>query len=159
MTGGQETAAAVRKTLRVDCSVDHAFHTFTEGIGSWWPLQTHSISVMDQGQAPPETAIVEPQAGGRLYERTHDGRECDWGSVLVWEPPSRLVIEWRVNPANPRTEVEVRFVPDGDGTRVELEHRGWERFAAGRGPVARSSYEEGWDTVLGAYAAGAGPKT
>ena len=150
MTSAQAAVEAVRKTVTVNCPVEHAFRTFTEGIGSWWPLHTHSISVMDDGSGAPETAVMEPRVGGRLFERTNDGRECDWGSVLVWEPPHRIALEWRVNPDNPPTEIEVRFSADGDGTRVELEHRGWDRFET-RGPETRDGYNSGWETVLGEF--------
>jgi uncharacterized protein YndB with AHSA1/START domain len=150
-----QTVKAIRKEVTVRCSVGDAFRVFTAEIGAWWPLQTHSISVMDDGSDPPEAAVLEPRQGGRLYERTRDGRECEWGTVLVWEPPSRLVVEWRVNPDNPPTEIEVRFEPVGAATRVALEHRGWERFPS-RGPETRASYDGGWEAVLGGYALRAG---
>jgi uncharacterized protein YndB with AHSA1/START domain len=156
MTSAGAAVEAIRKTITVRCSVEHAFHVFTEEIGTWWPLQTHSISVMEDGSGAPKTAVMEPRAGGRLYERTHDGRECDWGSVLVWEPPHRIVLDWRVNPENPATEIEVQFEADGESTRVVLEHRGWERFAPGPGADLRAAYGGGWDTVLVQYTLVAG---
>jgi hypothetical protein len=42
----------------------------------------------------------------------------------------------------------VRFAPEGEGTRVELEHRGWEKSGAGE----RSSYDGGWEYVLRKFA-------
>ena len=72
-----------------------------------------------------------------MYERAPDGQEHDWAAILVYEPPHRVVLEWKVNSAAPPTEVEVRFTQDGDGTRVELEHRGWERTRGRRGRRAR----------------------
>jgi uncharacterized protein YndB with AHSA1/START domain len=158
MSSAQATTEAIRKTVTIECTVEHAFRTFTEGIGTWWPLHTHSISVMEDGSEPSEIAVMEPRVGGRLYERTRDGRECDWGSVLAWEPPDRVVLEWRVNPDRPPTEVEVRFTPDGAATQVDLEHRGWERYPPDVGPQARASYAgpDGWEIVFGAYAAKAG---
>jgi hypothetical protein len=77
MSSAQATIDAIRKTVTIDCTAEHAFRVFTEGIGTWWPLHTHSISVMDDGSGAPETAVMEPRVGGRLYERTRDGRECD----------------------------------------------------------------------------------
>ena len=120
MSSAQTAVEAIRKSVVVNCNPERAFQVFTE-IGSWWPLHTHSISVMDDGTDPPETAAIEPFVGGRLYERTTDGRELPWGKVLTWEPPSRVVIEWKVNPdAVAPTEIEWRFSPEGSGTRVEI---------------------------------------
>jgi uncharacterized protein YndB with AHSA1/START domain len=61
---------------------------------------------------------LEPWVGGRWFERGKDGSECDWGKVLVWDAPSRLVITWQVNAdfqpsPDIETEIEVTFVPDG----------------------------------------------
>lgn len=141
------TVESIHKTVTVSCSVEHAFETFADGIGSWWPLKTHSV-----GGDNTETAIMEPRVGGRLYERMADGSEVDWGTVLAWEPPHRLVLSWQPNPTSPTpTELEVRFTDEGGSTRVDLEHRGWE----GLGDLAaqaRSEYAKGWPTVIGHYA-------
>jgi uncharacterized protein YndB with AHSA1/START domain len=134
----------VRKQISVDCDVETAFRTFTEDIATWWPVEGHSIT----GEGT--TAVFEQRAGGRMYERAPDGQEHDWASILVYEPPHRVVLEWKVNSAAPPTEVEVRFSPDGDGTRVELEHRGWEQYATG-GTDERGSYDTGWSHVLGRF--------
>ena len=150
MTGGHTALEPVRKTISVACDVEHAFRAFTEGIDTWWPVETHSITGGRDGSDPPQRVVFESAAGGRLYEQTRDGRECDWATILVYEPPRRIVLEWRVNPAAPPTEVEVRFEPDGEATRVDLEHRGWKQYAAG-GEEARSSYDSGWPGVLDRY--------
>jgi uncharacterized protein YndB with AHSA1/START domain len=137
----ESTLEAVRKSLRVDCSVEHAFRTFTEGAATWWPFATHSIHGGDV------EAVVWEGQGGRVYERAAS-REGDWGRLLVWEPPHRLVMTWHPGRGpDEATELEVRFSPDGDGTLVELEHRGWESRTA----EARASYDVGWDDVLGHY--------
>ena len=150
MTQEHTALEPVRKTVSVACDVEHAFRTFTEGIGTWWPVEEHSITAGRDGSHPPERVVFEPTAGGRLYERARDGRECDWATILVYEPPSRIVLEWKVNPAAPPTEVEVRFEAEGDATRVELEHRGWERYTDG-GAEPRSAYDSGWPGVLARY--------
>jgi len=139
----------VRKSVVVDCSPEHAFEVFTERISTWWPLETHS-----PGTAPPETVVFESQVGGRLYDRRPDGEETEWATVLVWEPPARFVVDWHVSPGSPSTELEVRFLPEGDGTRVELEHRGWERYGD-EAAETRGSYNSGWDTVLKPFVAAA----
>jgi uncharacterized protein YndB with AHSA1/START domain len=96
-----------------------------------------------------------------MYEVDADGRKGYWGTVLAWEPPHRLVVAWNVGNRRPEpTELEVRFLAEGSGTRVELEHRGWERF----GPEDKGyeGYSSGWDIVLAPYVEaiarlGAGP--
>ena len=82
-----------------------------------------------------------------MFARARDGKECDWATILVFEPPHRVVLEWTVNSSAPPTEVEVRFMQDGDGTLVDLEHRGWERYEGG-GADERGSYDSGWSGVL-----------
>jgi uncharacterized protein YndB with AHSA1/START domain len=73
------------------------------------------------------------------------------GSVLAWEPPHRLLVSWKVNPERVApTEWEIRFEPEGEGTRVDFEHRGWERYEDGA--EASSSYTRGWELILGRYA-------
>jgi uncharacterized protein YndB with AHSA1/START domain len=142
----QAQELAIHKSITVDCSVEHAFEVFTERIADWWPLQTHSI-FGDKAA----TSFIEGRVGGRAYERSSDGDEADWANVLAWEPPQRFALEWRVNPENPPTEVEVRFSAEGDRTRVELEHSGWERYGD-RAESASGDYDSGWDYVLGRYA-------
>ncbi len=141
--------APLTKTVTVKRSPEDAFRIYTEGIATWWPLETHSPSQ----QA--ETVVMEPRKGGRLYERTRDGEEVDWGEVLVWDPPHRLVHSWHLGgPAT--TEVELRFTPHGEGTRVELAHSGWERHGEKAAEV-RANYDSGWDFVFGErYAKAAG---
>jgi uncharacterized protein YndB with AHSA1/START domain len=147
----QETAV-VRRSVTVRQTPEDAFRLFTERIASWWPLESHSIG--KEGESP-ETVVMEAGAGGRLYERMADGDESHWGTILAWEPPHRVVISWELTPDRPATEVEVRFSPEGDETRVELEHRGWERLAEHADEV-RASYHTGWEYVLARYAERAG---
>jgi uncharacterized protein YndB with AHSA1/START domain len=136
----------VRKTVTVDCSVEEAFRIFTADAMSWWPVASHSI----RGEEVREI-VFEPDVGGRIYEVTESGERGHWATVLEWEPPSRLVLAWNIlEREGDLTEVEVRFHPEGDGTRVELEHRGWERVEA-EAPAKRASYDAGWGAVLAAY--------
>jgi len=71
----------------VGLPADKAFNFFADSFGRWWPADYHI------GQADMADAILEAGVGGRWYERGVDGSECDWGRVLVWEPPhlDRLV--------------------------------------------------------------------
>ncbi len=137
---------AVRKTITVDCVVDEAFRVFTTDAISWWPLDSHSIN------GDKVTKIVfEEREGGEIYELTADGTKSHWASVLEFEPPNRIVLAWNIleRDSSP-TEVEVRFTPEGDTTRVDLEHRGWEAVTEDR-ETERDNYDTGWSHVLGFY--------
>ena len=142
---------AIRRSVTVKAPVERAFDVFTREVATWWPLEEYSIRA-SQGAGRPQELHLELREGGRFYERT-DGEELPWGSVLAYEPPRRILIEWRVNPESPPTEIEVTFTAEGDGTRVDLVHSGWERFGD-RAGEARAGYgsESGWVSVLGLYA-------
>jgi uncharacterized protein YndB with AHSA1/START domain len=142
----------VRLGITVSASPETAFRVFTEGMGGWWPLELHSIGVEEDGSGTPETVVVEGRLGGRIYERMRDGSEAEWGQVIAWEPPVRLVLEWKPNRSpSPPTELEVTFEATGSGTQVTLEHRGWERLGAGA-EEARAGYSQGWPPVLERFA-------
>jgi uncharacterized protein YndB with AHSA1/START domain len=148
----------ITRTVIVRAPRDEAFRVFTEGMGTWWPLDTHSIAV-DQGLEQRAVALrVEAREGGRVEEVLEDGSTRDWGGIDVWEPPHRVAFRWKPNDLpTPPTEVEVRFTAEGHATRVDVEHRGWERL----GEVAQEiqplySSEGGWTMVLERYARQAG---
>jgi uncharacterized protein YndB with AHSA1/START domain len=152
---GSTDANSLRKVVSVKAPPEIAWRVFTEKMGTWWPLATHKI-----GKAKAVDAVIEPRVGGRWYERDDDGSTCDWGRVLAWEPPSRLVLSWEISAdfqydPNLHTEVEVRFVTEGkDGTRVELEHRYLDRYGARRDQVRRIfDSDAGWKGLLEAFAA------
>jgi hypothetical protein len=90
-SGGTD-ANSVRKVVTVQALLAIAWRVFTDGMGTWWPLATYKI-----GKAKAMDAIVEPRVGGRWYEQGEDGSTCNWGSVLAWELPSRLVLSWDIN--------------------------------------------------------------
>jgi uncharacterized protein YndB with AHSA1/START domain len=149
---------SVRKVSMVQASPAVAWRVFTEQMGAWWPLTVYKI-----GKANAIDAVIEPRVGGRWYERGDDGSTSDWGRVLLWEPPSRLVLSWDVNAdwqydPDLKTEIEVRFVPAGEGTtRVELEHRKLDRYGARRDEMRRIFDTEGdWGRLLAMFAARAG---
>jgi uncharacterized protein YndB with AHSA1/START domain len=146
MSSMQTSVEPVHKTLVVKCTPEQAFETFTRDIGTWWPLHSHSIG----GEKITEV-VWEEQVGGRIYERHADGGEGEWGRVLAWAPPCRFVMSWYPgNDDSQATELEVRFTPEGDATRVDLEHRGWEILAA-EGQETRDNYDSGWPTVLDCF--------
>jgi uncharacterized protein YndB with AHSA1/START domain len=144
--------APVRKAITVDAPPDKAFDVFTKQFGRWWPA-SYAI-----GTSAFKSATIEPKAGGRWFETGEDGTECEWGEVLAWEPPSRIVLAWRIradwkfDPAL-LTEVEIRFSEAGPGsTRVELEHRQLENM----GDTAEATRqifdsEQGWEGILQSY--------
>ena len=145
--------APVRRSVKVNAAPPKAFRVFTSGMGKWWPKQ-HSLN----SKSAQQDVIVEPHAGGRWYERSEDGSECEWGRVLTWEPPTRVVLAWQINgnwqyDRDFETEVEVRFVADGSGTRVELEHRNLERFGD-KADEVRAAFDspEGWNGGLQLFA-------
>lgn len=148
----EETTAPVKVSVTVNRPPETVFRVFTQEMAAWWPLGTHSIAgTTSDGKVRAVAVILEGRVGGRIYERMSDGREADWGVVQVWEPPYRILFSWKPNlRAEPHTEVEVRFVPDGSATRVELEHRGWEGLREA-GPQRREGYGTGWKSVLSAF--------
>jgi uncharacterized protein YndB with AHSA1/START domain len=145
------TLEPIRRTVTVNQPLEEAFQLFTEGMSSWWPLETHSIH-HDAHQAARGTVGFDGREGGRVYERTTDGREADWARVVAWEPPRRLVLAWRPNlEPGPTTDVEVTFTPESEGrTRVDLVHSGWEALGE-RAQAAHDSYHD-WGRVLALYA-------
>lgn len=146
---------SVHRSVTVAASPEHAFEVFTADFDSWWP-RSHHI-----GKSPMKRALIEGHLGGRCYSEQEDGTDCPWGQVLVWEPPHRFVIAWQINaqwgyePDVARSsEVEIRFTDVGDGrTRVDLEHRGFERMGEG-GEAMRAGVdaEGGWGSLLDVYA-------
>lgn len=137
----------IRLAFDVAYAVDDAFHTWASDTSRWWP-PSHTVS----GEAELEVHF-EPRAGGRIFERTPDGREHDWGEVSAWEPPHRLVYQWHLKADRAdATEVEIRFTPVSERTtRVEIEHRGWERVAT-HATDRRDANRGGWGSLLPHYA-------
>ncbi|MFC3076968.1 SRPBCC domain-containing protein [Phenylobacterium terrae] len=132
----------VVKRVTVGLDQDRAFARFTDGLGSWWPLHSHSRS----GKAT--SCAFEPRLGGRLFERTEDGEELVWGNVEVWEPPARVGFTWRVGNVPEGQHIEVTFTPAGAGrTEVVLTHTGWESLGDEAARV-RERYENGWEAVF-----------
>lgn len=138
----------LRLSFEVDAPLDHAFDTWTSAIGRWWPADhTHT------GRSDLQI-VLEGRVGGRIFERTPDAEEWDWGEVTAWEPPARLVYLWHLKRDRAEaTEVEIRFVASADdATRVDIEHRGWDVLGAEAGPGAIGTWAAGrpcWRTLNG----------
>ena len=143
-------AEPIRRSVLVQTSQQEAFDAFTSRMGRWWN-PAFSISPT---RAPIKDVIIEPRTGGKWFERGDDGSECQWGKVLTWEAPTRVVLAWQITSQwqfGPEflTEVEVRFTPEGAGTRVDLEHRLLERYDAAEADM-RGNFESpaGWGGLL-----------
>lgn len=146
------TPAAIRKTLTIKATPEKAFQVFTAGFDRWWP-KTHHI-----GASPLKTAMLESGVGGRWYGLHEDGSQSEWGDVLAWDPPNRLLLAWRIThewgyDPNLLTEVEVRFTAVSDGeTRVDFEHRGLERFGDSEAAkTVLTSMDGGWSAILDSF--------
>jgi uncharacterized protein YndB with AHSA1/START domain len=150
-----ETHDDVRREVTVERDAEAAFDAFTRELGAWWP-GAYTFS----GEAF-ATAEVEPRERGRWYERDATGRELAWGEVRGWEPPSRLLLSWRVaadrtqEPPERASEVEVRFLRDREGrTRVVLTHRAFARHGEGAETMrAGMASDQGWRLLLDRFAA------
>ena len=139
----------LRLSLMVACSAEHAFITWTKKASSWWPADHTSSG--ETGLS----VVFEPGVGGRIFERTRGGKEIDWGEITVWDPPNRVAYRWHINAdRSDATDVEIVFKEVADSsTRVEIEHRGWERLGDDKGRAWREVNHGGWDGVLPAYIA------
>jgi len=136
----------IRLAFEVECAAEHAFATWTERTSTWWPA-SHTVSAVDGLEVR-----FEPRVGGRIFERTPSGDEHDWGEITAWEPPGRLGYLWHLRADRvDATEVEIRFVSVDDArTRIEIEHRGWERLGAA-GEERRDRNRGGWAGLLPHY--------
>jgi len=124
-----------------------AFRRFAEEFGTWWPRRTHSV-----GGERVKDVILEPKVGGRIFEEHIDGRRFLWGTILEWDPPHQLKFTFHPS-RDPATaqEVIVRFIPEPDGTKVELTASNWERWGDGA-TRARRGYDLGWGYILNDWA-------
>jgi uncharacterized protein YndB with AHSA1/START domain len=140
----------LRITFVVGCPPERTFELWTARTSTWWPA-THTVSAQSGVEI-----VIEPGVGGRIYERTVQGEEHDWGQVTRWEPPNRIAYLWHLRQDRAdATEVEITFAAsERDGTTVSIEHRGWERLGA-RGPERRQLNQHGWSSLLPHFQAAA----
>ena len=127
-----------------------AFAVFTDEIDAWW--QRDPINWNDAGRAV--GIRFEPGIGGRWIE-VHDretGEGFEMGRITAWEPGACLVFTYRdAGHDIDGTEVEVRFVAIPHGTRVTVEHRGWERVDPDVLVKKLNTKRWGWAGILGWY--------
>ena len=143
----------IRSSIGVGVPTELAFDIFVKDIGCWWPI------AYTFGEDQFETAEIEPRAGGRWFERNLEGAETDWGEVRAFEAGWRLVLSFAVGPErNPEppdkaSELEIRFKQASGGTRLELEHRDFERHGKGADKLrAGMASRQGWPLILASYA-------
>jgi hypothetical protein len=138
----------LRLSYELSCSADHAFDVWTTRIAGWWP-KGHKTS-----GDPGAVVVLEPHEGGRIFERTTDGTEVDWGVITQWSPPRRFGYTWHIGrDAAQATDVSVTFVDLGDGTsRLDIVQTGWERLGA-EGPTYREANTAGWGGLVPSFRA------
>jgi uncharacterized protein YndB with AHSA1/START domain len=144
----------VERSIEVSWDQATAFRRFTQDFGAWWPSGTHSI-----GGSLVARVVFECEVGGRIYEELKDGRRFQWGKITAWEAPRRVGFTW--HPSKDESvaqDVEVTFVPEGNGTRVTLVSTGWERLGP-KARRARKAYSIGWGSILEQFVGRRGPAT
>jgi hypothetical protein len=140
----------LRLSFRIECSPEHAFDVWTTRLSTWWP-KGHTTS-----GDPGARVTLEPRLGGRIFERTTDGTEIDWGEITAWHPPHRFAYLWHIGRnRDDATDVQLSFVDAGDGTtRLEIVHSGWERLGAA-GEQYRDANTAGWQGMIPGFRAAA----
>ena len=141
----------VRQSVLVESTLEHTFEVFVRELTAWWPLDPFSFG----GRERIRMVTVDRRVGGRVIEHWRDGSERDWGTVLDWQAPSSFTMTWNVT--GEPTEVELRFIPvEAELTRVEVEHRGWEKLddeqlaaaCALPGGYLGGAFTQGWAAIL-----------
>ena len=135
-------------TTTVDVGVDPvtAFEVFTAEIDAWYQRGPHSWK-------HPERAVgirFEPGVGGRWIEvwDRETGEGFDFGRITAWEPGERLVFDYLLHDGGHVTEVEIRFEAIDGGTRVLLEHRGWDSLPAALAAEGVANVQKGEPVLL-----------
>ena len=155
------TPEPIRHSLSVPLTQQQAFRAFTSDMARWWP-SSNSLT-----RAAQRDVVLEPREGGRWYEESVEDEQCDWGYVLQWEPPTRLILAWQLDAvpgdSAPQkglrhvpslvSEVEITFTAQGEeATLVELEHRNLDRFESPTSArIWLDSARGGWPAILGAF--------
>jgi uncharacterized protein YndB with AHSA1/START domain len=149
-----QTTDAVTQSVLVPLEPGAAFELFADRFGDWWPKDSHHIADADAAEV-----FLDARPGGRWYERSDDGEECDWGTVLEVERPNRILLAWQLTPEwkfdpdrENATHVEVTFNAEQDHTRVTLTHSGFEVHGEA-GAAMRESVggDGGWAQLMGLY--------
>jgi len=137
----------IQRSISVPWSQRVAFDRFTADFTKWWPRYSHSI-----GGKRVKRIVFECRVGGRIYEEHYDGTRFLWGKVTAFDTPHRVAFTFHPSlEESDAQQIEVRFLPDGEGTRVELVSSGWEKMgkAAQR---AYGAYRLNWGAALARFA-------
>jgi uncharacterized protein YndB with AHSA1/START domain len=145
----------VSRSVVVNAPLEKAFEQFTAGFGDFKPPEHNLLA------APVAETVFEARVGGHIYDRATDGSVCKWARVLAYEPPHRVVFSWDIGPTwqlepdpDNASEVEVRFSPEGERTRVDLEHRNLDRHGPGWEGISEGvAGSDGWPLYLDRFAA------
>jgi uncharacterized protein YndB with AHSA1/START domain len=157
MTQPTQTMPPVRREVTVTAPIERAFDVFTRRLDAWWPHDSHQVA------PTPAIAVLEPKVGGRCYSLSEDGTQCDWGRVIAFDPPHRLVFAWLLTPdwkfepdAARASDVTVTFTAlSAVTTRVTLVHAGFERYADAAGGASMRDQVDGaggWGALVDLYA-------
>ena len=152
---GDTTVAAldrppIRRTVVVTVDRSRTFDVFVRRMAEWWPLTPFS-----RGGERVRTVVVDETVGGQVAEVWDDGTSWTWGDVLEWDESTAFAMTWNVT--GTPTVVALRFQRVSDGiTRVELEHRGWERLTEAElgedcaiaGGYRGGAFHRGWEEIL-----------
>ncbi len=136
------------KTIEVPCSQQKAFGVFVNEMGSWWPLDKRSMSLM-QGGKPAKSLRVEAKQGGKIVEIGSDDTEHLWGTIKSYDPHDFVSMDFHMGlPPENASLVEVRFTALGEEqTRVELTQSNWEAFGD-MAEMMRDGYGSGWVIIF-----------
>lgn len=140
----------IQQHLTVPVSADQAFEVFVKELNSWWPKEyTWAGEELDR-------IAIEPNENGRCFERGPHGFECDWGRVLEYSPPHRIVFTWQIGPdrvpqpsAEKASEIEVLFESEDNRTGVTFIHRNFEKHGEGAEVYKEAlGSPQGWPYIL-----------
>ena len=137
------------KTIEVPCSQEKAFRVFVDEMGSWWPLDKRSMSLMQGDGKPAKSLRIEAKLGGQIVETGHDDTEYLWGTIRSYDPHDSLSLDFHMGlPPENASLVEVRFTALENGrTRVVLSHSNWEAFGD-MAEMMRGGYGSGWVIIF-----------
>ncbi len=134
-------------TIEVPCDQKKAFEVFVD-MGSWWPLEKRSMSLMQGGQ-PAKSLQIDPKQGGKIVEIAHDDTEHLWGTIKSFDPHDFFSMDFHMGmPPETASLVEVRFTTLGENqTRVALTQSNWEAFGD-MAEMMRDGYGSSWGMIF-----------